>query len=98
MFQPVIRADRLTRYFAKRAVVRDLDLQVVPGQVTALMGLNGAGKTTTIRIMMGLLRPTRGRCEVLGEDSSDISPETRMRIGYLVEGLPVMARAGQCGD
>ena len=86
MFEPVIRTDRLTRYFGKRCVVSDLDMKIVPGQVTALMGLNGAGKTTTIRIIMGLLRPTRGRCEVLGEDSSELTPETRMRIGYLVEG------------
>ena len=86
MFEPVIRTDRLTRYFGKRCVVSDLDMKIVPGQVTALMGLNGAGKTTTIRIIMGLLRPTRGRCEVLGEDSSLLTPETRMRIGYLVEG------------
>ena len=86
MFEPVIRTDRLTRYFGKRCVVSDLDMKIVPGQVTALMGLNGAGKTTTIRIIMGLLRPTRGRCEVLGEDSTLLTPETRMRVGYLVEG------------
>ena len=86
MFEPVIRTQRLTRYFGKQCVVSDLDMKIVPGQVTALMGLNGAGKTTTIRIIMGLLRPTRGRCEVLGEDSSTLTPETRMRIGYLVEG------------
>lgn len=86
MLQPAIRADRLTRYFGSRAILRDLDLQVPSGQVTALLGLNGAGKTTTIRIMMGLLRPTRGRCEILGQDSATLSPDTRMRIGYLVEG------------
>jgi len=58
---------------------------VPPGQVTALLGLNGAGKTTTIRIIMGLLRPTRGKCDVLGQDSSCLSPETRTRIGYMVD-------------
>ncbi len=86
MLDPVIRTDRLTRYFGQRVVVRDLSLHVPPGQVTALLGLNGAGKTTTIRIIMGLLRPTRGRCEVLGQASSGLSPESRMRIGYMVEG------------
>ncbi len=59
MLDPVIEVARLTRYFADRAVVRDLDMRVPPGQVTALLGLNGAGKTTTLRIIMGLLRPTR---------------------------------------
>jgi len=86
MLDPVIRTDKLTRYFGKRAVVRDLNLKVPRGQVTALLGLNGASKTTTIRTIMGLLRPTRGRCEVLGQDSSDLSTDVRMRIGYMVEG------------
>jgi ABC-2 type transport system ATP-binding protein len=86
MLDPIIRTDRLTRYFGQRAVVRDLNLQVQPGQVTALLGLNGAGKTTTIRIIMGLLRPTRGRCAVLGQNSNGLSPDARMRIGYMVEG------------
>ena len=86
MLEPVIRADRLTRYFGNRRVIADLDLSIPTGQVTALLGLNGAGKTTTIRIIMGLLRPTRGRCAVLGEDSTELAPETRQRIGYLVEG------------
>ncbi len=98
MFEPVIRTDRLTRYFGKRCVVSDLDMKIIPGQVTALMGLNGAGKTTTIRIIMGLLRPTRGHCSVLGEDSARLTPETRMRIGYLVEGhfLYRNMRVNQC--
>ena len=43
MLDPIIRTDRLTRYFGQRAVVRDLNLQVQPGQVTALLGLNCAG-------------------------------------------------------
>jgi ABC-2 type transport system ATP-binding protein len=86
MLNTIIQTERLTRYFGSQAVVRDLDLRVPPGQVTALLGLNGAGKTTTIRIIMGLLRPTRGTCRVFGKDSSDLSPEDRMRVGYMVEG------------
>ena len=86
MFEPVIRARGMTRYFGSRAVVREMDMEVPPGQVTALLGLNGAGKTTTIRILMGLLRPTRGNCRVFGEDTQFMSCQTRMRIGYMVEG------------
>ncbi|MEZ6125846.1 MAG: ABC transporter ATP-binding protein [Planctomycetaceae bacterium] len=86
MLDPVIRTDGLTRRFGTRTVVHDLNLQVPPGQVTALLGLNGTGKTTTIRIIMGLLRPTRGRCEVLQHDSSRLSVDVRMKIGYMVEG------------
>lgn len=98
MFDPVIRAKRLTRYFGSHAVIRDLDFEIPRGQVTALLGLNGAGKTTTIRIIMGLLRPTRGQCELLGESTSELSIDVRRRVGYLVEGhflYPGM-RVDQC--
>ena len=86
MPEPVIQVERMTRYFGSRAVVREMNMRVPQGQVTALLGLNGAGKTTTIRIILGLLRPTRGRCEVFGENTEFMSPATRMRIGYMVEG------------
>lgn len=86
MSEPVIQVHRLTRYFGSRAVVREMNMIVPQGQVTALLGLNGAGKTTTLEIILGLLRPTRGHSEVLGENSQAMSPATRMRIGYMVEG------------
>lgn len=86
MIEPVITANRLTRYFGQRCVIRDIDMQVQPGCVTALLGLNGAGKTTMIRIIMGLLQPTRGSTCVFGEESMSLSSDTRRRIGYLVEG------------
>lgn len=86
MIDPVIHTSRLTRYFGNRPVVRDLDIAIPAGQVTALLGLNGAGKTTTIRIIMGLLRPTRGAAFVWDQNTTTISPEMRRRIGYMVEG------------
>lgn len=86
MLEPIIRADGLTQYFRKKCIFRELDLKVHPGKVTSLLGLNGAGKTTIIRIMMGLLRPTRGSCSIFGECSSELSEDNRRRIGYLVEG------------
>lgn len=86
MLDPIIKADGLTQYFRRKCIFRELDLRVHPGKVTSLLGLNGAGKTTIIRIMMGLLRPTRGSCSVFGECSSELSEDTRRRVGYLVEG------------
>ncbi|TWT93861.1 ABC transporter ATP-binding protein [Stieleria varia] len=86
MNQPAIELKRLTRYFGSKPVVRDLDFDVPVGKVTALLGLNGAGKTTTIRMLMGLLSPTRGRAITLGQDAAEMTPQTRSRIGYLVEG------------
>jgi ABC-2 type transport system ATP-binding protein len=81
-----IRTRGLTRYFGCKAALRSLTLDVPRGQVTALIGHNGAGKTTLIRILLGLLPPTRGRAEILGCDSESLTPDVRARIGYLAEG------------
>ncbi len=100
MLEPVIQVERLTRYFGSHAVLREMNMHVPQAQVTALLGLNGAGKTTTIRIILGLLRPTRGRCEVFGENTEVMSPEMRRRIGYMVEGhylIPSM-RVQECSE
>jgi ABC-2 type transport system ATP-binding protein len=76
----------LTRYFGKRPVVQELDFAVPRGSIVGLLGLNGAGKSTAIKMMLGFLTPTRGRCEILGRDSQTLVPEDRVRIGYAVEG------------
>ncbi|MDA1050696.1 MAG: ABC transporter ATP-binding protein [Planctomycetota bacterium] len=81
-----IRTRELTRYFGHNAALRSLTLDVPRGQVTALIGHNGAGKTTLIRLLLGLLPPTRGRAELLGCDSRSLTPEVRARVGYLAEG------------
>ncbi len=66
-----------------REGVRDVSLAVRPGIVFGLLGLNGAGKTTTMRLLTGLLRPDRGRIEILGGKIED--PAVRSRIGYIPE-------------
>ena len=83
--QPVIKAQGLTRYFGARAAVYDLNLEVPRGSVFAFLGRNGSGKTTTIRMLLGLLRPTRGGGAILGYDIRALTPEARARIGYLTE-------------
>lgn len=75
----------LTRYFGKKCAVNQINLQVPRGSVFALMGRNGSGKTTTIRMLLGLLGPTRGRGEVLGCDCTQLTAAVRARIGYLTE-------------
>jgi ABC-2 type transport system ATP-binding protein len=61
-------------------------LRIPHGSVTGLLGLNGAGKSTTLKMLMGLLEPTRGSSHILGHDSIALTPEVRSRIGYTVEG------------
>jgi ABC-2 type transport system ATP-binding protein len=95
-----IQVRGLTRYFGRRCAVDSLSLDVPRGSVFAFIGRNGAGKTTTIRMILGLVEPTRGSCGILGHDSADLPPDVRARIGYMAEGHPVYAwmRVGQYGS
>ncbi len=81
----VIQANGLTRYFGRKCAVNQLDLKVPRGSIFAMMGRNGSGKTTTIRMLMGMMSPTRGQATVLGCDCTKLTPEIRSRIGYLTE-------------
>jgi ABC-2 type transport system ATP-binding protein len=81
----VIETAGLTRYFGSKKAVDTVNMRVPRGSVFAFLGRNGSGKTTTIRMLLGLLRPTRGSSTVLGEDSQALSPGTRGRIGYMSE-------------
>ena len=85
----VIEARGLTRYFGRRCAVDSVSFSVPRGSVFAFIGRNGAGKTTTIRMLLGLLEPTRGSSIILGCDSATLPPEARARIGYMAEGHPV---------
>ncbi len=63
--------------------VKDLNLTIAPGEVFGLLGPNGSGKTTTIKMLLGLLFPTRGRISVFGRSPSDVA--VKARIGFLPE-------------
>ena len=63
--------------------VENLTLEVQRGEVLGLLGPNGAGKSTAIKLLLGLLRPTKGRVAVFGKEPRD--PEVRRRTGYLPE-------------
>ncbi|HEY5641107.1 MAG TPA: ATP-binding cassette domain-containing protein, partial [Dehalococcoidia bacterium] len=80
---PTIRLEALTKFYGPNRGVEDLSLEIGAGEVVGLLGPNGAGKTTAIRLLMGLLRPTSGRAEVMGFDTARQSVEVRRRVGYL---------------
>src|ERR1017187_9823727 len=98
--QPVIQTRSLTKYFGAKPVVHDLNLEVPRGCVFAFLGRNGSGKTTTIRMLLGLLQPTRGEGIILGHDIRSLPPEARARIGYLTEDHQLYGwmSVRECGD
>ena len=63
--------------------VRDLDLRIQAGEVYGLLGPNGSGKSTTLKIILGLVSPTRGHTEIFGRDSRMV--ESREAVGFLPE-------------
>jgi ABC-2 type transport system ATP-binding protein len=90
MSNPAIAVHELTKVFPvpfhpTRGVVavRDLSLHIEPGEVYGLLGPNGSGKSTTLKIILGLVSPTRGRTEIFGRDSRLV--ESREAVGFLPE-------------
>ena len=87
--KPVVQAVGLTKIFkdfwlrARVVAVDRLDFDVYWNEVFGLLGPNGSGKSTTIKMMLGLLYPTRGRLSVLGRAPTDVA--IKSRIGYLPE-------------
>ena len=82
----VIECRNLTHYYGKKLVYENLNIAVPEGRIMGLLGKNGAGKSTTINILNGFLEPRSGQCLIYGEDTQNLSPETKRRIGYLIEG------------
>ncbi len=81
-----VECRNLTHYYGKRLVFENLNFAVRRGSIFGLLGKNGTGKTTTINILNGFLTPTGGQCLVFGEDSRTLTPATKARMGFLIEG------------
>ena len=80
---PAIEFDGITKTYGRTTALDDLSLRVGRGELVGLLGPNGAGKTTAIKLVLGLVRPTRGTGRVLGAPIGDRA--ARARIGYLPE-------------
>ena len=87
-----IAAVNLTRTFGQKVAVNDLHLQVERGEFFGFLGPNGAGKSTTIKMLTGLLRPTRGTAFVAGIDVWQDPLAARARMGVLPEYLNLYER------
>ena len=81
MSEPVVACAGLTKHYGATIGLEGLDLRIEAGEILGFLGPNGAGKTTTIRLVLDLIRPTRGTTRLFGRSPSD--PGVRARVGYL---------------
>lgn len=83
--QPIIETHNLERTFGSNRAVDSMTFQVAPGEVFGLLGPNGAGKTTTVRLLNGILPPSKGSARVFGLDPSTHGEQVRRQTGVLTE-------------
>ena len=81
----VLRTRNLSKHYGKRLAVDNLNLEVKRGEIFGFLGPNGAGKTTTIRMALGLIAPSAGNVEILGQDVATHRAHILPRVGALVE-------------
>ncbi len=82
---PVILCKSLAKRFGSTQAVDHLDLTVGQGDVFGFLGPNGAGKSTTMRMLVGLIQPNSGRCEIFGHDCWSQHVEAVRDVGGLIE-------------
>ena len=75
--------NEIEAYYGRVCALHSVSLEVAEGSVVALLGANGAGKTTTLRVISGLLRPTRGTVEFDGRRIDGMSPDRLVRMGIV---------------
>ena len=73
----------LTKYYGKKLGVTDISFNVFRGEIVGFLGPNGSGKTTVMRMLVGLIHPTAGSAQILGQEVSLQNHSVRSKIGYL---------------
>jgi ABC-2 type transport system ATP-binding protein len=79
----LLETEHLTKDYGRHRALDDLTLRIGPGEIFGLLGPNGSGKSTTIRLLLGFLRPTRGRAAIGGHDCWSDSVAVRRLVAYL---------------
>ena len=85
---PVIEISDMSFSYHRAPVLREVNLRIPEGEFVLLMGPNGGGKTTLLKLMLGLLKPTKGTVRVLGKSPREASP----RIGYVPQDVHINQR------
>lgn len=81
----MIKVTGLTKYYGSKPAAKDISFEVKKGEVFGLLGTNGAGKSTTIKMLCGLLKPTRGSIRIGEIDLQRMPLKAKSMMGYLPE-------------
>ena len=81
----MIKVTGLTKYYGNKPAAKDISFEVKKGEVFGLLGTNGAGKSTTIKMLCGLLKPTRGSIRIGNIDLQRMPLKAKSMMGYLPE-------------
>ena len=92
MTTPAIATRGLTRRFGGFTAVDNVSFEVATGQFFGFLGPNGAGKSTTIKMLTGLLEPSAGSIEILGQPFSASALDLKRQIGVVPEGMALLNR------
>jgi ABC-2 type transport system ATP-binding protein len=85
MMKPIVELRHLSKNIKGKEIVKDLTIELFPGQITGFLGPNGAGKTTTIRLMTGLMKPTSGEVLIDGISLAKDFEKAISKVGVIVE-------------
>lgn len=83
MSDAIVRIEGVSRRFGDDTALDDVTAEIAHARITGLVGPDGAGKTTLLRLVAGLLRPDRGRLEVMGRDTLRAADAIHRRLGYM---------------
>lgn len=94
MAEPILKVHNLYAGYDGIPVIHGISLEVMPGELVAIVGANGAGKTTTMRTISGLARPMKGEVFFEGKDISRLAANQTLKLGisYVPEGRRLFAK------
>jgi len=78
-----IKAQNISKNFGSKSIIKDISLDIIPGQVLGLIGPNGAGKTTTIKIITGQIPPSSGQIIINNKSYKSVPSNIRSRFGIV---------------
>ncbi|ENJ9654514.1 TPA: ABC transporter ATP-binding protein [Clostridium sporogenes] len=81
----VLQVENIHKKIGKREIIKDVSFSVKEGEIFGFLGPNGAGKTTTIRMMVGLIAPTKGNIKIMGHDIQKDRIKALKNVGCIVE-------------